>query len=132
MVAVKSLFINLGEDFKDKSEMINFIKALESQHKSCTIFNYAREKLHLINSYAIDNDNDEITMILVFETNGCESKNRIRALMNLISEIYLEPAEVYFLPTCPKELLMVAQEQFKYSKIFRINYLKREMPIRIN
>jgi 5'(3')-deoxyribonucleotidase len=110
-----SIFLNLGEGFKD--EKLNIFRKQLEKRMDVVTFDYAREKIELINC------NQDIGCIYYLETSVCrKNKNYIRAFCNLVTCISVEPSAVYLMPCAPKELVKVLKEHWPEAGIYLFEY----------
>jgi len=121
---MKYAIIVLGEKFKDP-ELNDFIESAIRQKNTIQIFAPAIEHVGELGA-------GQIFDTIWIETTGCEKKQYIKAMNNLISLVFARARNIVFMPICPKEILEVAKEQWPGSIIWRVDFKdKAADPIRL-
>jgi hypothetical protein len=121
-----SVFINIGEGFKD--EKLNIFRRQVEKNMPVICYDYAREQLHKINSLPVVANG----YIFYMETDICrKNKNYIRAFCNIVTCITTEPSAIYLMPCAPKELVKVIKEQWKSCDVYLFEYDKMKASVQI-
>lgn len=112
---MKSIFLNLGEGFKDDKLQI-FKRELEKRMEVIT-FDHVSENIGEINAI------EEQGAIFYFETAICrKNKNYIQAFCSVVNLIGYLPSAVYLMPVAPKELVKAIKKQWPNVGIFEFQY----------
>jgi hypothetical protein len=121
-----SVFINIGEGFKD--EKLNIFRRQLEKTMPVKCFDYAREQLEKINGLPVVANG----YIFYLETDICrKNKNYIGAFSNLVTCITTEPSAIYLMPCAPKELVKVIKEQWLSCDVYLFEYDKMKSSVRI-